>query len=102
MGTLNECISTARKDHRCEYCGGIIHKGEKYMRQTNVFDGDIYTFKCHDLCHTLASFLCEDDGDGIMVEYWQDIVSDMYFHKFGEACDFSQESLQKLLDRLRE
>lgn len=101
MEVLNECISKARKDHRCEYCGGIIHKGDKYMRQTNV-DDVIYTFKCHDICHTLSSYLCDDYGDGIEVEYWQDMVSDAYRYEFGCDCDFSQESLQKLLDRLKE
>ena len=47
METLRNVQPTARKEHKCEYCGGIIHVGEKYDRQTNVFDGHIYDWICH-------------------------------------------------------
>ena len=36
METLRNVQPTARKEHKCEYCGGIIHVGEKYDRQTIV------------------------------------------------------------------
>lgn len=35
---------TARKEHRCSLCGGVIVKGETYHRQTNIYDGSIYDF----------------------------------------------------------
>lgn len=101
MKVLEATTHTARKEHTCDFCGGIIHKGELYYRST-IVDGEIYTCKVHDLCETLAYFLCEYDDEGIEKEYWQDVVSEMYRKEFGDDCDFSQEALRKLLDRLKE
>ena len=80
---LSESIPTARKDHECMACDFIlasgisgfgysfselrliakakakakgykILKGQKYIRQNNIFDGELYTFKAipemHDIC----------------------------------------------------
>ena len=41
MEVLRNITPVARKEHRCEFCGGVIHVGEKYNRQTNVYDGSI-------------------------------------------------------------
>lgn len=42
MKVLRDKTPIARKEHRCEFCGEVIHVGEKYNRQTNVYDGCIY------------------------------------------------------------
>lgn len=101
MIVLEQTNPTARKEHTCDFCGGVIRRGEIYFRST-IVDGQLYTCKVHDLCQTLANFLCEYDDDGIEAEYWKDVVSESYMEEFGKDCDFSQESLQKLLDRLKE
>ncbi len=79
--TLSESKPTARKEHNCDAChfilasgingfgysfselraiakakrkGYKILKGDKYIRQNNLFDGELYTFKAipemHDIC----------------------------------------------------
>lgn len=64
----------ARKEHRCMFCNGTIQKGEKYERQTNIFDGRIYDWICHIVCSDLA-------GKLNMME-WTDegIDEDLFFH----------------------
>lgn len=55
--TLDYTQPIARKEHRCGLCGGKISIGEKYDRQTNIFDGRIYDFVSHCECSQLASEL---------------------------------------------
>lgn len=57
----------ARKRHVCMFCGGAIEVGQKYDRQTNVYDGDIYDWVSHEECSEVASELdmfddCDDNG----------------------------------------
>lgn len=42
MQTLRETKPVARKQHKCNLCGGKIMPGNLYERATNVFDGHIY------------------------------------------------------------
>lgn len=74
---LRNVQPTARKEHKCEYCGGIIHVGEKYDRQTNVFDGHIYDWICHIECTQLACELDMFDGcyDGLDGDAFIDTLS---------------------------
>lgn len=81
MEVIKDKNVTAKKSHRCMLCGGVIEKGEKYNRQTIVYDGDIYDCICHIHCVSLMSLLdMEDYGDGInendFVGYVQDYVKD--------------------------
>ena len=39
---LNRVTPTARKEHKCEFCNGIIAIGEKYERSTFVDNGIVY------------------------------------------------------------
>lgn len=36
---LRETYPTAKKEHRCEFCCEKIAIGQKYVRQTNIYDG---------------------------------------------------------------
>jgi len=73
--TIRRSEVTARKPHTCSYCHGIINKGEKYGSSTNVYDGDMYTWKSHGKCSDIASklkmFDNEDEGltDEAFMEY---------------------------------
>lgn len=64
---LKETYPTARKEHLCEFCAGKIQKGQKYVRQTNVYDGTKYDFITHQECKEVAHELrmyddCDDSG----------------------------------------
>lgn len=102
MELLEKTTPTARKDHRCDFCGGVIQKGEKYERQSIANDGSVYTWKSHKVCNDIADEIQDRYSEGVTADYFQEQVDDLYIIMFGEGCDFSQESLQKLLDRLKE
>lgn len=112
MGTLRNVQPTARKEHKCEYCGGIIHVGEKYDRQTIVFDGRIYDWICHIECTQLAYELdmFDDCYDGLdsdaFIENLNQYVYD--FHYDEEIEDIAKdwqlpypELVKKVLEELK-
>lgn len=64
---LRETYPTARKEHGCEFCCEKIAIGQKYVRQTNVYDGVVGDFITHQECKEVAHELnmyddCDDDG----------------------------------------
>ena len=54
---IKETTPIARKEHYCEFCGGKINKGEKYIRQTQSDGGQAYTLKFHIHCSELCELL---------------------------------------------
>lgn len=74
MNVLKNTTPTARKEHKCDFCSGVISIGEKYDRQTNVYDGRVYDWVCHRECSSIAYKLdmydgCDDyglDGDSFI------------------------------------
>lgn len=64
---LKETYPTAKKEHVCEFCCEKIAIGQKYVRQTNVYDGVVYDFITHQECKEVAHELnmyddCDDNG----------------------------------------
>ncbi len=47
---LQDSQPKARKDHKCSWCGELIHKGTIYNYSTGIFDGHFYTSHTHDEC----------------------------------------------------
>lgn len=67
MQILSETTPTAKKKHRCNFCGQPINPGEKYKSQFIENCGDAYPWKTHPSCSDLASKLdmyreCGDEG----------------------------------------
>ena len=54
MKVLRDKTPVARKEHRCNFCGGVISVGEKYNRQTNVYDGRVDDLVSNCECYDLA------------------------------------------------
>lgn len=66
MTTLTRKEVTARKRHRCGFCGHAIERGERYSFSTHAFDGRAYTWrshlKCQELCDVIWDYVDPDDG----------------------------------------
>lgn len=52
----------AAKPHRCVWCGEAINKGEAYLDERSVFDGNIQRNRWHPECHA-AAVQGWNDGD---------------------------------------
>lgn len=46
---------TARKEHRCDDCGGPIAKGERHVRGTSLFDRHVNTLRRCARCVRIAA-----------------------------------------------
>ncbi len=47
---LSETYPTARKEHRCIWCGQSILKGTQYVAERSVFDGEMQNHHWHPEC----------------------------------------------------
>ncbi len=65
MEILQEYERKARKEHICNYCGGVIKKGERY-HYSKIKGDDLYEWKSHLACIKAATglwdFIDPDEG----------------------------------------
>jgi hypothetical protein len=59
---------TARRVHRCDYCGAVaVKRGEIYSREVLKYDGRIYSWvtcgRCAELAHEVWLY-CGESDDG--------------------------------------
>lgn len=83
---MTECLRmterTARKAHYCDFCNGIISKGEKYNH--GVYHNDIFfEWKTHKRCDFIATELWDlaDPDEGMSEEDFHDACSE-FCHVF--------------------
>ena len=62
---LNDSEVTARKRHKCIWCGDWIEAGEKYYQQSGIFDGEPFRNRYHSGCHAGMLELHRIDGYAI-------------------------------------
>ena len=62
IDTLSVTSPVARKEHKCEWCGEKIEKGEKYSRWVGVDAGVFACVKMHNECAQAFSEAFHDDG----------------------------------------
>lgn len=100
MNTLKETRPVANKEHTCNWCGGKIVKGEKYNRQTNLFDGRIYDWVSHLDCLELTGLLNMFDydyGDGINEDIFKECVEEyIYEHHYNKDKEDIEKEWQNL------
>ena len=83
--TLKTNYPTARKEHKCMFCGGTIKVGEKYERQTNIYDGQIYDWVSHPECTIVAVLLDmpdnDNEGGGVDHDYFVECLKEWLYDK---------------------
>lgn len=105
MEVLQEKTRTAAKLHRCDYCYGIIEKGDSYNNSTLVADGEIWTWKSHVHCQELAlklNMFAECYGEGLTADDFQETITEEYRKIVGlqGILDVSfQERLKKVKEK---
>lgn len=110
---LRVTYPTAKKEHRCEFCACKIQPGQKYVRQTNVYDGVVYDFithqECKDVAHELRMYDdCDDsglDGESFRENLNEYVYVNHYDNEADDICsdwDLSHyEIAKKVLEELK-
>lgn len=112
MQVLRNLTPTACKEHKCEFCGGVIAIGEKYERQTNNYDGKLYDWVCHCECSQVASELrmfdyCDEglDRDDFIESLNQYVYDNHYDEEIDDIAKDWQlpchELVKKVLEKLK-
>ena len=96
MEIIKEKNQKANKPHLCCFCEGIIEIGELYNNQLNKDDGEIYTWKTHLKCDSIAFKLdmYDDCSEGLTGDAFQDCINEA----FEEEITF-EEKLKYLIDK---
>ena len=102
METFNPYIEReyrARKEHRCEDCGGAIQPGERYTLIGGKFDGEWSMYKrcadCQHMIHEVGRSLLEECGGwscvycGDLAASWRDLL-DYDYHGTAAADDAAE------------
>lgn len=102
METISFSSRTARIEHTCAWCGGIIKKGEKYHHQRNKFDGMLYSWKSHLDCKNLVRELdMYDDGDGITEEDFKECLDEFLYEKIGDKKYWELDETKTTYEKVR-
>ena len=80
MRVLSQKEPKARKKHRCNYCSGVIERGQIYNYAAIEYEGSVYTWKSHQTCLEIAIKLnmFEDSYDGLTQEYFNTFIREEY------------------------
>jgi hypothetical protein len=105
MQILSQSTPTAKKKHRCNFCGLPINPGEKYDYQFNVNDGDACSWKSHPSCSALADKLdmyhrCDDKG--VTEDDFYEIVCSKYCDITGRRPRDNNETWPETLEFVKE
>lgn len=112
IATLKTTHPIARKTHHCDFCYGKIESGQRYIRETNVCDGDVYDWleheECREVCRELDMWSDCDPDYGISSEVFQEIVDQAIYDTFSEEVRESEwdhltmyEKIKKFLNYLK-
>lgn len=94
---------TARKSHKCDFCNGIISKGEKYYRSTCVDeDLGIYDFLTHEHCNELVGLLDMDEyQEGIDSYEFENCITDFCIdNDLLDRDELRKKSLFEIVDKV--
>ena len=75
----------AMKQYKCEFCGKIIEKGERYFYYAGKYDGRFFTTKYCLICEKITSEYCSEVDN----EYDEDEVREWLHDKYCHGCKHS-------------
>ena len=113
LRVLKEIRPTAKKTHICEFCACKIIPGQKYFRQTCLYDGEVYDVITHQECADLASkrnlyYDCDDgglDGDSFRATLEEYVYRNHYDSEAGKIDSnwdlTSYDTVKKILGELQ-
>ena len=84
----NSTYPKAQKEYKCDLCGQIIKKGEKYHRWCGKYDGDMFDNKYHTACQRMISAYCHAMDDD---EYNENCVCDWLHDEYCLDCRCNEE-----------
>lgn len=88
MNILESKERVAKKEHKCNFCGGKIDIGEKYDYQKCRDDDGLYEWKSHLHCLYLVShfgMMNYADGNGLTEDYFRDQIREIWDEQFSIA-----------------
>lgn len=92
MSFYRDTVRTARKEHKCELCGAIIQKGEKYHDKAGNEFGDVVCSKecekCQPVIDEYLNYEHTDRNEGYCADWIQEWWRDY-------KCDFCKNVLQE-------
>jgi hypothetical protein len=91
-------VQKAKKEHKCNYCDGVIAIGTAYERQAFKYD-DFYVWKSHPKCQAIAEKLRMFDNcdDGVTNEYFYETIKEEFYSLEGEQ-DLGISKFYDMLD----
>ena len=95
MELLRQSERKARKNHRCTVCEELIKKGDVYLSQTCVEDGEIITFKSHLDCTEYFDSL-NNENELLESEFLEYLKEDK--DKYNIKTDSMHESIKAILE----
>ena len=104
METLLIKNPTARKEHKCDWCGQRIKIGEKYENSFLKTNGDVYSWKCHINCRKIAEHLDMFDGDydeGLTGDQFQEYIKEEYANLNQRAMESNDFVIPSFPERLK-
>ena len=78
----------ARKQYKCEICGGTIEKGQKHYYFSGKYDGEMYAIRDCLYCHAMVDDYCSEYGYG---EYDEDEVREYLIEKYCYDCQHGMD-----------
>lgn len=106
MDTLSRLKPKATREHKCDWCNGIINKGEIYEKTNFKYEG-VFTWKNHIKCSEIAGKLNMFDNcdEGLSSDDFKEYINIEFCEiwrkkdiEFYESKDFKIPSFLEQLD----
>lgn len=80
MEILEQKKRTAHKEHKCDWCGGVIKVGDQYNWSKHIADVGLYEWKSHIHCMKVADRFEMFDwcDEGLSESSFCDQITDLY------------------------